>query len=66
MEEIFDVIPIIKYACDGFHIGRLGYYEVDERVQLVCKYLQAHSSKVLLSAKSKLASSSVWMLNTAE
>lgn len=45
--DIFDAIPILQYVCTSFSIGNLDNYEIDEKVQLVCKYLQAHSSNKL-------------------
>jgi hypothetical protein len=62
MEEIFTAIPIFRYACDAYSIGKLDNYEIDEKVQLVCKYLQAHHSKKLhpeMSNRSKY-SKNIW------
>ena len=46
-EKIFDAIPILKYACESIDIDNVDDYEIDGKVQLVCKYLQAHHSKKL-------------------
>ena len=47
IRNIYDAIPILEYVCESFSIGNLDDYEIDDNVQLVCKYLQAHSSNKL-------------------